>query len=247
MKFTEIVSQLEGIPFISPHFARVLYNFILEEKPLQCLELGFAHGASSCYIAAALDELGTGHLTCVDLLSSKQRKPSIEDLLSQTNLESYVTVLREKHSYNWFLKKVIQEQSTCAACEPIYDFCFIDGSKNWAVDGFAFFLVDKLLRKGGWILFDDYSWSYADRQRSATDGIVHREMSQDQLVQPNVGLIFTYLVMQHPDYSEFKIQDGRFAWARKVRSCSKVVSLDTSVTFRFTVVALLRKLKKGFV
>ena len=29
--------------------------------------------------------------------------------------------------------------------EPRFDFCYIDGVHNWADDGFAFFLIDRLL------------------------------------------------------------------------------------------------------
>ena len=68
-----------------------------------------------------------------------------------------VTIHREINSYTWFLKKKIAGQSANGKCEPCYDFCFIDGAKNWTIDGLAFFLVDKLLKADGWILFDDYS------------------------------------------------------------------------------------------
>ena len=37
--------------------------------------------------------------------------------------------------------------SSSNICQPIYDFCFIDGSKNWTIDSSAFFLVDKLLKQ----------------------------------------------------------------------------------------------------
>ena len=96
MKYETIRSHLEGIPFMDPDRAEVLFNFVLQKKPSECLELGFAHGASSCYIAAALEELGRGHLTTVDLTSlAETRKPSIEDLLSTADwrggIESYQT------------------------------------------------------------------------------------------------------------------------------------------------------------
>ena len=108
MKFSEIRSHLEGIPFIDPQRAEVLYNFIVENKLSECLELGFAYGTSSCYIAAALDEIGEGHLTSVDLLDAAEwQKPCIEELLTKTGLGKYVTIAREKTSYNWFLKKKI--------------------------------------------------------------------------------------------------------------------------------------------
>jgi predicted O-methyltransferase YrrM len=222
VRFEDTHSLLQGIPYIKPERARMLYDFVLEARPHRCLELGFAHGASSCYIAAALDELGDGHLTTVDILDSAGRKPPIEHLLQHTSLASWVTVVREQNSYDWFLKKEIVRCSRDGVCRPAYDFCFIDGAKNWTVDGFAFFLVDKLLEIGGWILFDDLNWSYDAAQeltgKTVTDGIVHRELSADQRAEPNIALVFRYLVMQHPSYGEFRFLDEAWARARKVKS-----------------------------
>ena len=60
MQFETVQRLVEGIPFIMPELARNVYDFVLQTKPRQCLELGFGHGASSCYIAAALEEFGHG-------------------------------------------------------------------------------------------------------------------------------------------------------------------------------------------
>ncbi len=219
MKFKQVARLVEGTPHISTHSARVLYDFILTEKPEHCLELGFAHGASSAYIAAALDELGRGHLSSVDLEASADFRIRIEDTLARTGLEARVSIHREINSYNWFLKKEIERLSDNGACQPIYDFVFIDGSKNWTIDGLAFFLADKLLRPGGWILFDDYDWRYKnsiDKGHEASDGVSTRQMSPDQIGQPNVAAIFHLLVTQHPSYSNFNVQDRSWAWAQKV-------------------------------
>lgn len=59
MKFDAIARHLDGLQYTSPHKGRVFYDFIMDTRPEQCLELGFAHGVSSCYIAAALH--GAGH------------------------------------------------------------------------------------------------------------------------------------------------------------------------------------------
>jgi len=165
MKFEEINTHLDGVPYISPKHAKMLYDFILDNKPDQLIQLGFAYGAASCYMAAALDELGSGLLTVVDLTSARGwRKPSIDELLSKTGLEKYVSIIYEKTSYNWYLKKNIEENTSSHYCEPIYDFCYVDGSKNWGIDGLAFFLIDKLLKQGGWILFDDLKWKYGSKK-----------------------------------------------------------------------------------
>lgn len=241
MKFSKAAKQLEGTPHISQHSARVLYDFLLTEQPVNCLELGFAHGASSGYIAAALDELGRGHLTSVDLDSSRDFDITIENTLAGLGLEEIVSIYRETNSYNWFLKKAIEAQTKDERCEPCYDFIFIDGSKNWTIDGLAFFLADKLLRQGGWILFDDYGWRYADalaKGKTAGDGISIRDLSDDQIDEPNVAAIFNLLVAQHPEYGNFKVQDQSWAWAQKVRGQREIKHERKS-----TLKSRLRRLK----
>ena len=232
MKFEDIRSQIDGIPYIMPEMAKDLYNFILENKPLHCLELGFAHGASSCYIAAALDEVRQGQLTCVDLISGLEwQKPSIEELMEQTGLGNLVTIEREHTGYNWFLKKMIMENSDDGQCNPLYDLCFIDGPKNWTVDSAAFFLVDKLLKPGGWIVFDDLQWTYkkkVKKGKTTSDGISLLDLGPDEIVQPHVELIFQLLVMQHPDYSNFLVKDNWWAWAQKDPNGDRNVRFENS-------------------
>lgn len=229
LKFTEIQAHLEGIPYMEADRAKILYSFIIENNISECLELGFAHGVGSCYIAAALDEVGSGHLTGVDLIPAKEwQQPSIEDLLAKTGLTRYVTVAREPTSYTWYLKKKIEENSKGGFCEPIYDFCFIDGPKNWTIDGCAFFLVDKLLKQNGWLLFDDFSWKYSDFGQDVMGSIVLRTMGEDELNTPQIELVFRLLVMQHPNFANFRIQDSLWAWAQKVISPTKQVIYEST-------------------
>lgn len=227
MKFETVKKHVEGVPYILPEMARDLYEFILKHQPQNCLELGFGHGASSCYLAAALDEVGSGHLTCVDLVPAQEwQQPTIEQLLEKTGLSPRVEVRRENTSYTWFLKKQIEAHSHDNFCEPIYDFCFIDGPKNWTIDGAAFFLVDKLLKSGGWLVFDDLQWTYMSKLKEGkkkTDGVYMLDMGTDELNQPHIEMIYQLLVMQHPEYSEFKIKDYWWAWARKMKGNKEVI------------------------
>lgn len=216
MTFEQIRRIVGETPYMGIDEGWELYRFVTETRPQACLELGHAHGVSSAYIAGALDEVGDGRLDTVDLLGSAGREPNIETLLAGTGLESRVGIYREKSSYSWFLKKKIEEQSDNGVCVPCYDFCFIDGPKNWTIDGLAFFLVDKLLRPGGWILFDDYAWTHAKHVgRDSTDGISLRGLSEQEISEPHIEKIFKLLVMQHADYSNFLLQDGWWAWAQK--------------------------------
>ena len=198
--------------------------------------MGFGHGAFSGYIAAALEELGQGHLTTVDLVSAREgQQPTIEDLLARTGLQQWVTVVREPTSYTWFLKRKIEEATSENHCRPIFDFCFLDGAKNGTIDGAAFFLADKLLKPCGWFLFDDLQWTYASKRsegKQKSDGVVIDAMGADEIEQPHVELIFQYLVMPHPDYANFLIKDNGRAWAQKTPDGDKVPKVVMSRDYR---------------
>ncbi len=62
MKWADVSTLLAEIPFTPPDRGKILYDFIIKEQPNLCLELGHAHGVTSCYIAAALEENGHGQL-----------------------------------------------------------------------------------------------------------------------------------------------------------------------------------------
>jgi len=238
MKFEEVQAHVAGIPYINPRNAAKIYNFILENRNIKdVLELGFAHGTGSCYIAAALDEVG-GRLVSVDLTEARDLfRPSIEELLEKTGLADRVEVVREKTGYNWFLHNEIKANTVGNVCEPKYDLCIIDGPKNWTIDGAAFFMADKLLKKDGWIIFDDYTWSYANAAKDgseSTDGIAHRSLSTDELNLPQIKEVFQLLVMQHPGYGNFRIHgEGDWAWAQKTDSPDqKKATIEYNATYK---------------
>jgi predicted O-methyltransferase YrrM len=198
----EIVGDAGG--GTSPERGRQLHDWVREHRPESCLELGFAHGVSSVYIATALEANGAGRLTSVDNLSALEREPSAEDLLRSAGLEHRVELVYERSSYTWFLHRMLRERARDGAIEPLYDFCFLDGAHTWADDGFAFLLVDRLLRPGGWILFDDLPWKLDERWDVPDE---ERELAQ-------VREVFDLLVATHPHYDRIE-SDGEWGWAHK--------------------------------
>ncbi len=218
VQFKAIHELVGGVPFIGGRNAKFLYELIVEHRLGEVLELGVAHGTATCYIAAALDELGGGKVTAVDLIEAAGRyEPSPEQQLESTGLARYAEIVRMQSGYTWFLHDVIRRQTHNGRCEPVYDLAIIDGPKNWTIDGAAFFMVDKLLKPGGWLILDDLRWTYAeaDTRREATDGITHRSLSEQERTVPHVQEIFELLVQQHPDYTDFGVHNEDWAVARK--------------------------------
>jgi predicted O-methyltransferase YrrM len=243
MKFNAVQALVGHVPFISPANAEYLYKLILREKLDRILELGIAHGTATCYMAAALQELGRGKITCVDLLEAAHwYRPSPEEQLSLTGLGEFAEIFRMKTGYTWFLHDKIRESTTDDICREEYDLCVIDGPKNWTIDGGAFFFVDKLLKPGGWLVFDDYLWTYeeANSRRDATDGITHRTLSDDERKVPHIRDVFELLVVQHPNYANF-IRLRSWAIAQKIPGAAKTYTVKYEFTYKDFVVRALHK------
>jgi predicted O-methyltransferase YrrM len=178
------------------------------------LELGFCHGKSSAYMAAALAAKGTGLVTTIDLRRVETRTPNILEVAAMTGLASYIRPIFSDVGSAWEMRKMIMEQTDdTGQCRPLFDFCFVDAFHSWEMTGIDFFLVDKLLKPGSWLLFDDLGWSFENspswRELPATKAMAPEYRSAQQ-----VGDVFRYLVMQHPAYENCRI-DKDWGWAQK--------------------------------
>lgn len=239
MKFETAASVLDGIPYTTTARGRFFYDFIMKHKPKNVLELGFAHGVSTCYFAAALEEYG-GHIDTVDL--KREFNPDLEMLSEKLNLTKTITAHRELSSYTWFLKKKIEEQTKDDHCTPLYDFCFIDGPKDWTNDGCAFFLADKLLKDNGWIIFDDYSWTYSSQ--NLDKGYIFPNLSEEEKTHPQIEAVFRLIVKQHPSYANFEIYNNSLAIAQKTSSGPRVMKVTTHVSPAYTIKKAIKGLLK---
>jgi len=247
MKFEEIYSLVGNVPYITKENARYIYDHILREKPHNILELGIAHGTATCYMAAALEEIGGGTITSVDLIGVKDSfKPSAEEQLEKTGFTKYVNVVRMQTGYTWFLHDEIVRNTENGVCAEKYDLCIIDGPKNWTIDGAAFFYVDKLLKKNGWIIFDDYNWTYgaANDRRDSTDGITHRNLSIEEQEIPQIKEVFELLVKQHPHYGNLiLLADRDWAIAQKTMNSNKTYSINYIDTKNIIFKKILKKIR----
>ena len=232
-----------GVPYMSPRQGRLVYDHVRTTRPEEVLELGTAHGVGSAYMAAALADNGHGRLTTVDHAGARY-DPAPEDVLARAGVAGRVTVVREFSSYTWWLKEQVRARSDAAGnCAPRFDFVYLDGAKNWTIDGLAVVLVEKLLRPGGWLLLDDLEWTYADDPgRPATDGIVHRELSEPERTQPHLRAVWDLIVAQNPAFTELRVQDEWWGWAHKAPGEPRRLTLETSRPLGALAAAALRRM-----
>jgi len=186
--------------------AEFMREFISDRNLSSLLEIGFFKGKSTAYFAAILEDLGRGHITTIDKKTALDHQPNIDDVLEMTGLSHRVTRIAADRSYTWELSKMLR-----AAELPQFDFCYFDGGHTWDATGFGFILVDKLLKPGGWIIFDDLDWTIEKSLESSPHRAkMYRKYGADERTTPAVRLVFETLVREF-GYRNIR-EVGEFSW-----------------------------------
>jgi predicted O-methyltransferase YrrM len=217
MEYEAVRDAVAGIPIMTPQQGRRIYDHVLATRPARVLELGTGNGVSAAYMAAALDAVGDGgRIVTVDHVGSARQHPA-DVTLGKAGLADLVTLVRiDASSYSWWLKGQVAASSDAHGnCDPVYDFCYLDGAHHWTIDGLAVYLVEKLLRPGGWLLLDDLDWSFVNPEYGQNPALPFLAMGPDERSEAHMRAVFDLIVMQHPSFTEFRIEDERWGWARK--------------------------------
>ena len=130
--------------------------------------------------------------------------------MKRTGLSRYITPLFAQRSYTWELMKLLDLHTKDGQTTPQFDFVFIDGGHTWDSDGFSFLLAERLLRPGGWVLFDDVTWTPSV---CAGEPWVEATPEEERDVA-QVEKVFQLLVVPNPNFENFEF-DGVWAWAQK--------------------------------
>jgi predicted O-methyltransferase YrrM len=160
-------------------------------------EIGVYKGFTATRIAEVLGGEGEIHLfdfeDTVDGVARALRAAGHENVVVHPNSR------RLLDSYNWSLMRVLEEHGG-----PVFDYVFLDGAHTWAHDALAFLLVDRLLVPGGYVDFDDYTWTLRGSPSMNPDVFpdVRELYSDEQIAARQVAQVVDLLVRPDPRYEE---------------------------------------------
>jgi hypothetical protein len=113
-------------------------------------------------------------------------------------IEAFGNTHHDRDSYCWSLMKRLQLHPR----ELMYDYVYLDGAHMWDIDGFAFCLLDRLLKAGGRIEFDDWGWTAAQSPSMGNHPKWIAWYTTEQMQVPHVNLVIDLLVRTRADYVE---------------------------------------------
>jgi predicted O-methyltransferase YrrM len=207
--------QFGGLPYMTTKKALFLGALIQREGLRNLLELGTFHGKSTAYLAAVLETAGRGNLVTIDRLDAEAREPNVHEVLRRLALSHRVQVYLEPRSLTWRLMRLIEEHQS-----PCFDFCYFDAGHSWDVTGYAFFLVDRLLKPGGGVVFDDLDWTY-ERMIKPGEPIPDflSRFPEEERRTAQIGKVWDLLVRRSPGYERHEVV-GNWGIARKRTSAA---------------------------
>jgi predicted O-methyltransferase YrrM len=191
-KFDEVTATLGEVPIMTQDRAAVLRDLMRECGARRVLELGTYFGKSAAYMAAILQDEGVsdGHVTTIDRRNMQGRSPNADDHVARVGLSDRVTCVYAKRSHTWEMARMLQ-----AGEGGTFDFCYLDGGHTWDVTGFAFVLVDMLMRPGGIVVVDDLNWTIARTiERNPDAAKLYSSYSEDEKAARPVRLVWNTIV-----------------------------------------------------
>jgi predicted O-methyltransferase YrrM len=195
---------------------RKIYDCIVSNGLRAYLELGSGFGATSCVMGAAAAETG-GKVVTIDLALHWPANAST--LKAHVGIGDELEVVADPLGYNWWLADLIGKQTVGGLCQPLFDFCFLDGAHEWQPDALAVYLAAKLLKPGGWFVLDDLDFNL---RSMPTWKESHGHLSARELDSYQLKMVWDLVICQHPDLAAFEVaENGRMGWARKRRVAEK--------------------------
>jgi predicted O-methyltransferase YrrM len=169
--------------------AVVLLNRVLRTNPNpEIAEIGVAIGATTYALCQALNRAGRIHLfdfgPTLDALAAELREENFDNIVLHPNGRKLF------ESYNWNLAIMLRQMRNDGK-DGIFDLVYLDGAHVFHHDAPAAVVLKELLRPGGYLLFDDYSWTLASSPTlgPSVNASTAENYSQEQIEIAHIALI----------------------------------------------------------
>lgn len=187
---------------LSDHSPEVvlLLDQILKWNPAPNIaEVGVGVGATSVKIAERLDNRGL--LFLFDFNHNVAALGADLNALGYNNLRLHGSSKHTYDSYTWQLLKLAKFHQR-ANPDGFFDLIYLDGAHTFIHDVGSTALCKKLVKPGGYLLMDDYNWTFTTSPTMNPEKMpqVATWYSKEQLETPHIKLVCEALLDGDPEF-----------------------------------------------
>mgnify|MGYP000356764213 CR=1 FL=1 len=194
-----------------------LLERVLEANPAPVVcEVGIGIGATSVEMCRLLDNRGVIHF--FDFQEKLDELKADLDAAGFYNTAWTGNSRRTFDSYSWTLARMLRECRTLQV-DGLFDFVFLDGAHSFHHDAPAALALKDLLKPGGYLLFDDYDWTFkiSPTMNPDVNPAILEQYSDDQIAVPHVRTICEVFFDGDPRWEKVDIGYGSLEHRRAYR------------------------------
>lgn len=199
-KFDALAQELKDVEHMPQPYARFCHNLIRKHKLKTVLEFGTHVGKSAAFLANAVGPKGR-----VITMEKRTNCTEAEERMARLDLRN-VQVVRHPSGCEWVCKYFVERQMS-------FDLAYIDGCHDFKHVLADFALAKRLVRPGGWIVFDDIPWTHKSmfaRRPEAHERFV-KNQGIDYVEAQQVKAVWDHIVTRDPDVANIVHHSKWFA------------------------------------
>lgn len=187
-----------------------------DKRVISVAEIGIDIGATAVEVCKLLDSedkyYGFDYEDKVNaLFEDFNRLPDIVcELYAEGNTR------KPSDSYNWRLSKMLLDMQE-NQIDGVFDVVYLDGAHSFSIDGLACCLIKKLLKRGGYIIFDDVDLSFKNNSSEGRLAILRESYPEEQLADKQVRRVINIFMQGDEGFQEIylrKLVDWRAVYQR---------------------------------
>jgi predicted O-methyltransferase YrrM len=172
-----LASEAKGYVFTHDYFAGHIpvwqrwFNYTIQQRPIRILEVGSWQGGSTLWLLdQVLAERG-GSITCVDTWEGSSEHGFLGTMGLQLEELFDANIARSGHVEQVEKRKGLSQDVLPQLAGRLFDFIYIDGAHEADLVLQDALNAHPLLAPGGFLVFDDLAYSFADPQQNTIHGI----------------------------------------------------------------------------
>lgn len=173
-------------------------------------EIGVGIGATAVEVIKYLDERDEYYMfDFSDVL--EDINSDIKKLNQQIIIKLFGNSHRTYDTYGWNLAKLVLDMREKNQ-DGIFDVVYLDGARTLIHDGLTTLLLKELVKKEGYIIFDDVYWKMGTSPTISKDSELQDKYTDEQIEACHIELIIKLIFGKDDAYKQIYFTDNKKPW-----------------------------------